>query len=66
MASWLGPQAFTVVARIQFLVGELRSRKSFIFSVVKYTWASQMVLVVKNLPANAGDIRDADQSPGSG
>ena len=22
-------------------------------------WASQIVLVVKNLPANAGDIRDA-------
>ena len=22
-------------------------------------WASQLVLVVKNLPANAGDIRDA-------
>ena len=25
-----------------------------------------MVLVVKNLPANAGDIRDADLIPGSG
>ena len=28
--------------------------------------ASQVVLVVKNLPANAGDIRDAGVIPGSG
>ena len=27
---------------------------------------SQAVLVVKNLPANAGDIRDTDLMPGSG
>ena len=29
-------------------------------------WASQMVLVVKNLSADAGDIRDAGSTPGSG
>ena len=29
-------------------------------------WASQVALVVKNLPANAGDIRDADSFPGLG
>ena len=29
-------------------------------------WASQVVLVVKNLPANAGDIRDVGSIPGSG
>ena len=28
--------------------------------------ASQVVLVVKNLPANAGDIRDVGLIPGSG
>ena len=28
--------------------------------------ASQVVLVVKNLPANAGDIRDVGSIPGSG
>ena len=28
--------------------------------------ASQVVLVVKNLPANAGDIRDAGSIPGLG
>ena len=29
-------------------------------------WASQVVLVVKNPPANAGDIRDIDSIPGLG
>ena len=29
-------------------------------------WASQVALVVKNLPANAGDIRDPGSIPGSG
>ena len=37
-----------------------------------YTWPSQAALVVKNLPASAGDIRDMDsiswsgRSPGGG
>jgi len=31
-----------------------------------YLRASQVALVVKNLPANAGDIRDAGLIPGSG
>ena len=29
-------------------------------------WASQVVLMVKNLPANTGDARDMDSIPGSG
>ena len=29
-------------------------------------WASQVALVVKNPPANAGDARDADSIPGLG
>ena len=29
-------------------------------------WASQVVLVVKNLPANAGDARDLGLIPGLG
>ena len=28
------------------------------------TWASQVVLVVKNPPANAGDVRDLGLIPG--
>ena len=31
-----------------------------------YFWAPQAALLVKNLPANAGDIRDAGAIPGSG
>ena len=31
-----------------------------------YIWASTVVLVVKNLPANAGDVRDAGLRPGLG
>ena len=31
-----------------------------------YTWASQVVLVVKNPPANTGDIRDVGLITGSG
>ena len=31
-----------------------------------YTWTSQLVLVVKNPPAKAGDVRDAGSIPGSG
>ena len=30
------------------------------------SWASQVALVVKNLPANAGDIRDVGLIPGPG
>ena len=30
------------------------------------TWASQVALMAKNLPANAGDIRDWDSIPGLG
>ena len=31
-----------------------------------YTWAYQVVLVVKNPPANVGDIRDSSLIPGLG
>ena len=30
------------------------------------TWASQVLLMVKNLPANAGDVRDPGSIPGLG
>ena len=32
----------------------------------RISWASQVVLVVKNLPADAGNIRDMGLIPGSG
>ena len=33
---------------------------------ITHAWASQMVLVAKNLPASAGDARDTGSIPGSG
>ena len=40
--------------------------KLFFMYIILYIfiWASQVVLVLKNPPANAGDIRDAVQSLG--
>ena len=35
-------------------------------SLLAETWTSQVALVVKNPPANAGDIRDVGLIPGSG
>ena len=34
--------------------------------VCAYIWASQVALVVKNPPANSGDVRDVGLVPGSG
>ena len=40
-------------------------KKIFIYVCI-YLWASQVVLVVKNLPTNAGDVRNGDSIPRSG
>ena len=42
------------------LVGEIE------FLNLMQTWASQLALVVKNLPASAGDVRDMGSIPGWG
>ena len=42
------------------------SRSLHFVSFYTDKWASQVVLVVKNLPANAGDIRDTGSIPASG
>ena len=39
------------------------SRSLHFVSFYTDKWASQVVLVVKNLPANAGDIRDTGSIP---
>ena len=39
---------------------------AFIRVIVMSGGVSQVALVVKNLPANAGDVRDAGSVPGSG
>ena len=36
----------------------------FLLNVITVLWSSQMALVVKKPPANAGDIRDAGLIPG--
>ena len=36
------------------------------FEVYTVSWASQVALVVKDSPANAGDVRDAGLTPGLG
>ena len=56
----------------QSLSSTLQGNVSFFFShnkletCNKYRWASQVVLVVKNPPANAGDLRDSGSIPGLG
>ena len=39
---------------------------SFLVCKMKLVWASQVALVVKNTPANAGDTRDTGLIPGLG
>ena len=39
---------------------------SLIFSNLTMIWASQLVLMIKDLPANAGNVRDVDLIPGWG
>ena len=41
-------------------------RNARLRNITEEKWASQMVLTVKNSPANAGDKRDADSIPGWG
>ena len=48
------------------VIGQLGLRNSVSIVTTIVEWASLEVLVVKNLPASAGDIRDAGSIPGSG
>ena len=48
------------------VIGQLGLRNSVSIVTTVVEWASLEVLVVKNLPANAGDIREAGSIPGSG
>ena len=36
------------------------------YSMIKQSWVSQVALVVMNLSANVGDVRDTDSISGSG
>ena len=48
------------------LCGGLNGKEIQKEGIYVYMGASQVVLVVKNLPANAGDIRNTGLIPGSG
>ena len=37
-----------------------------IYCTLRFVWTSHLALMVKNLPANAGDARDVVLIPGSG
>ena len=43
---------------------DLVNKQFKLHSFYFFTWASQVVLVVKNPPADAGDIRDMDLTNG--
>ena len=64
----LSPFRFPAVAFYQALGNSPTSTVQGLvqnFGVVcVWMWASQVVLVVKNLPANSGDGRDTDSIPG--
>ena len=56
------------VRRVATVLGQLqgRDRKGVLKQMQLSLGASQVALVVKNLPASAGDIRDSGSIPGSG
>ena len=49
-------QTFTAHSSLGWAVQSTKSRCWQIWSLVHSTWASQVALVVKNLPANGGDV----------
>ena len=52
--------------RIMWSDRGVSSHQWWIDTVLHVIWASQVALVVKDLPANAGDLRDTGSIPGSG
>ena len=67
-SAWLNHTFFnTSCDRIVIYVSTIPWNSALIFRMAPHLiWASQVVLVVKNLPANAGDARDLGSIPGSG
>ena len=56
--------SFLLISLSQYL--EYLQYNRHLLIVIKWLRASQVALVVKDTPANAGDIRDAGSIPGSG
>ena len=60
-------QTFTAHSSVGWAVQSTKSRCWQTWSLVHSTWASQVALVVKNLPANGGDVDSVPElgtSPG--
>ena len=53
-------------ATVHGVAESLTRLSNFTFTFKELKWASQVALVVKNLPSNAGDIKDSGLSPESG
>ena len=49
-----------------WVISTLSNRRNIFIMSYRKKWASQVVLVIKKPPANAGDIRDVSLIPGSG
>ena len=57
---------WSLLASGSFVLDNVRYVLSYHFILLTILWASQVVLVVKNLPANARDVRDTGSVPGPG
>ena len=72
LSSVIRDQTQGLAVKVQVLAtglpGNFLKRRFWVFLAVGYvgSWASQVALVVKNPPANAGDIRDTGSIPGLG
>ena len=52
--------------REENVIKKIIRKIKYIYSAMPCFQASRVALVVKNMPANAGDVRDAGPIPGSG
>jgi len=64
-------ERFKGFVKVTCLYSHFKSNKCLLKETFKNThkhhpWASQVALVVKNLPTNAEDLRDTGSIPGSG
>ena len=62
-----GPKVILIKVIISLMKSEsFKEEIEEIEGFLLFIWASQVALVVKNPPANAGDVRDTGSIPGSG
>ena len=54
-----------ILSIFTWVISTLSNRRNIFIMSYRKKWASQVVLVIKKPPANAGDIRDASLIPGS-